>query len=181
MSSKAPLMITASTPDMYEAAHKMCIEYDLHTFFGYNHVQIPPMPRLEAQRLKPQIIWDAAIGTEGPILWIDADCEVLQRPTALFNLGRTHDIALYSSGGVYTSAVMGFRNLDVVVAFCSAWIKILEDDGTMPDAAGLLGAIAKTGAKICPLPYSYCYDDRIAADGGYPKLDNPVIRHPRNG
>lgn len=69
--------------------------------------------------LKQTVILEALESLRRPILWVDADGEVFQRP-CIFERAR-FDLALYSAKGHWLSGTLYVAPLDAAIAFIKQW------------------------------------------------------------
>lgn len=130
----------------------------------------PPSPEA-AKRLKPKMIADSLEKFGEPVLWLDADCEVvdaLKLPSGKF------DIAAHKTN-VLESAVIYVNTTPRAKALIARWAVRLTGDGWIYDSKELTYAAVDVGAHVVPLPPEMCWTEKYMRHI-YPDA-KPIILH----
>ncbi len=137
---------------------------------------------------KPIILQKALIEfPDNNIIWQDADSEILQDPSLLFNIPVEYDIALHylnwkahygREGLEMLDGTVFWRNNEKVRAFINELIKLSTEKGV--DHQKTMARMLETNKSInvFPLPRTYSYlPTQPNGDKSFIEIKNPVIIH----
>lgn len=107
----APLFVSFATPDERYQGHMRRLAQSL-AGCGYNHrlTSTPPGDWVDVCARKPVHIRDELSLNRCPIVWLDADAEVIQRPTLLLDDALDYDFAISTFKGPRTRSCVGVRH-----------------------------------------------------------------------
>lgn len=115
------------------------------------------------------------IQNQNAVVWLDADCMVLQHPQLFFELDC--DVAFHRfKGKELLSGTVFFKNTARTIELLDKWIGINKENPDVFDQKNLDQALkSMTDISIIELPPEYCFIFDLSKDY-YPRV-NPIIEH----
>tara|TARA_Y100000114_G_C11758656_1_gene328280 strand:- start:400 stop:1419 length:1020 start_codon:yes stop_codon:yes gene_type:complete len=145
--------------------------------FGLNYLAMSFDPKETWEQncsLKPSIIQKAMSIHDGPVVWIDADAELVSYPYELLSVEESFDFAARSEqgekGNVIFSGTVWVSGSDTSKSFVQEWISQCDSNPNQCDQTSLL-AVADRYARA-NLTAQSCYISEL--DG---QIDSPCVYH----
>jgi len=115
------------------------------------------------------------IQNQSAVVWLDADCMVLQEPKLFFQIDC--DVAFHRfKGKELLSGTVFFKNTVKTVELLDRWIEINKENPEIFDQKNLDTAIKSiSDISIIELPPEYCFIFDLSKD--YYPMVNPIIEH----
>jgi hypothetical protein len=115
------------------------------------------------------------IQSQSAVVWLDADCMVLQHPSLFYELDC--DIAFHRfKEKELLSGTVFFKNTARTIELLDKWIQINQENPEVFDQKNLDQALkSMTDISICELPSEYCFIFDLSKNY-YPRV-NPIIEH----
>lgn len=134
----------------------------------------PPEARVIAWKQKPRILLNALEATNGPVLWLDADCVIRRRPSILFDETGFDVAAFESSPGRWEDGVLLVMPTPGARSLLQGWAERCAADNVVWTHEELSREIKKQSPALRTLPPEYCWNHKWASALRYPGRE-PVI------
>lgn len=156
---KTPLVVSLAWGEKYvkaaEKLEKSCDKYGFPVEITYK-VGTPSDPR-EAKRLKPELILKALVSDSGPVLWIDADSEIVA-PLQFPKGAETCDMAAFRTN-LWESTVLLCNRTPSTFRVLDSWGAKLSLNDWKYDSEVLTSVIMDIEPSMEPLAPALCWTE----------------------
>ncbi len=171
---KPPLVVSLAWGDRYvRAAEKL--EESCHTFGLPVSIQfrdLPPKHPEEAKRMKPELLLRALVEDHGPVMWIDADSEVVA-PLVFPDGIDDCDMAAFRTN-LWESTVLFCNRTPATFRTLDAWGARLMGDTWKYDSEVLTRVIDDVKPKMLTLSPALCWTEVFLRDV-YPDTKPQIV------
>ena len=189
--NKKPIFISYYTKDTIyqDAVNKYLIPSLLKLELKHYIYEIETLGDWKSNAIQKPVILKQALErfSDNDIIWQDADSEILQNPSLLYNIPEEYDIALHYLNWEAHYNKEGMEMLDGTVFWrntikVKAFIDELIEKSTMKkvDHQKTMSRMLETkeGIKVFPLPRTYSYlPTQPNGEKSFIEIKNPVIVH----
>ena len=185
-------VVSLYTPNYEPYAARLQRSLAKHGIENYVLADLPEMSWFEAIHCKAGFIWDVLRESEEPVLWLDADAEVVQHLDLLEGdliFGEEADFAVFRRdypSNVFRSGTIWFGPTPAAIALAAEWLRRTAlhryDAGGRNDQQLLFDAwgAAPDDLRTKWLPIGYCQKTDEREDDpscGVPPDPHPTILH----
>lgn len=171
-----PLIVSLAWGDRYiRAAEKLedsCFKFELPVQITFKNTH--PGDVRNAKRLKPEILLKALVSDRGPVMWVDADAEIVA--PLVFPAGIDEcDVAAFRTN-CWESTVLFCNRTSGAFRVLDLWAKRLSGDDWQYDSAVLSDVIRDLNPKVLDLGPALCWTDVFLRDI-YPGTSPQIVHH----
>lgn len=154
-----PLVVSLAWGAEYvRAAEKLedsCHRFEIPVFIAYN--PIPPEDVREAKRMKPELLLEELVKDSGPIMWVDADSEVVAPLVFPDDIGDC-DMAAFRTN-CWESTVLYCNRTPQTFRVLDVWGQRLAKDDWQYDSEVLTKVIEDVKPKMMTLSPALCWTE----------------------